>query len=217
MAWTSMARSMAVSVGHEVLLARANLGLSRRQAARLARVSPQTQRRVEDGDPSVAIDTACRVASALGLKLWAKAFPITTPSLRDSGQLRIAQHLRQLANASYSLSFEVALANGRAADMVLYSPDEILHVEIERRLADWQAQYRAAVAKRDEIAAQHQRPVRLVIVVEDTERNRRAIRAHPGLIASTLPAGSREVMRAIQAGQPLRRDGILWFRPRDHR
>ena len=212
-----MARSMSESVGREVLLARANLGLSRRQAARLARVSPDTQQRVESGDPSVAIDTACRVASALGLKLWARAFPVTAPSLRDTGQLRIARHLRQLAHAAYSLALELGLSGGRSADLVLYGPEEILHVEIERRLVDWQAQYRSASAKRDEIAGQHRRPVRLVIVVEDTERNRRVVRAHADLIASTLPAGSRTVMRSLRSGNPLGTDGILWVRPRDAR
>jgi transcriptional regulator with XRE-family HTH domain len=89
---------MAASVGREVLLARTNLRVSQRRAARLARVSPGTQRRVEDGDPSVAWDTACRVASAVGLKVWAKAFPAAEPTLRDTGQLRIANYLRELAH-----------------------------------------------------------------------------------------------------------------------
>lgn len=212
-----MARDMAATVGREVLLARASLGLSRRRAARLAGVSPDTQQRVEAGDPSVAMDTACQVASALGLKLWAKAFPVTTPSLRDTRQLRIAQRLRELAHAGYSITVELGLAGGRSADVVAYGPTEILHIEIERRLADWQAQYRAAAAKREEIAARHQRPVRLVMVIEDGERNRRVVRDHSGLISSGLPAGSRDVIRALRTGHPLGRDGILWLRLRDHR
>jgi transcriptional regulator with XRE-family HTH domain len=212
-----MARSMGASVGREVLLARTILGLSRRRAAGLARVSPDTLRRVEDGDPSVAMDTACRIASAVGLKVWAKAFPAAEPTLRDTGQLRIANYLRELAHAAYSVTLELRLANGRSADEVFFGPHEIVHAEIERRLADWQGQYRPAVAKRVELASRHQRPVRLVIVVEDTERNRRVAREHAALIESTLPAGSREVMRALRTGKPIGRDGILWVRPRDHR
>ena len=98
--WQSMAQAMAKSIGDEVLLARTNLGLTRRQASRLARVSPQTQQRVEHGDRSVALDTACRVAAALGLRLWAKGFPARSPSLRDTGQLRIADYLRGVAHSS---------------------------------------------------------------------------------------------------------------------
>lgn len=217
MDWRAMSRTMAATVGHEVLLARTNLGLSRRQASRLARVSPQTQRRVEEGDASVAMDTACQVAAAVGLKLWAKAFPAGSPTLRDTGQLRIAEHLRGQTHVAYSVTVELALGNGRSADVVFFGPIEIIHTEIERRLADWQQPYRSAADKRDEIAAAHQRPVRLVLAIEDTERNRRIAREHAGLIRSMLPAGSREVMRALRTGQPLGRDGILWVRPREIR
>lgn len=212
-----MSRMMAETVGHEVVLARTNLGLSRRQASRLARVSPQTQRRVEEGDASVAMDTACQVAAAVGLKLWAKAFPAGSPTLRDTGQLRIAEYLRGQTHAAYSVTFELALGNGRSADMVFFGPIEIIHAEIERRLADWQQLYRSTADKRDEIAAAHQRPVRLVLAVEDSERNRRIAREHAALIRSMLPAGSREVMRALRTGHPLGRDGILWVRQREVR
>lgn len=172
MDWRSMSRAMAKSIGDEVLLARANLGLSRRHASRLARVSPQTQERVERGDPSVALDTACRVAAALGLKLWAKAFPARSPSLRDTGQLRIAEYLRGIAHASYRVTIELGLGNGRSADEVFFGVDEIIDTEIERHLADWQRQYRTAADKRDELAAAHQRAVRLVIAIEDTKHER---------------------------------------------
>lgn len=215
MDWRAISRTMAETVGDEVLLARTNLGLSRREASRLAQVSPQTQGRVEAGDPSVAMDTACRDAAAVGLKLWAKAFPARSPSLRDTGQLRIAEHLRGQAHAAYRVALELALGNGRSADMVLFGPVEVMHAEIERRLADWQQQYRSAASKRDEIAASHHRPVRLVIAIEDNERNRRMAGEHGALIRSMLPAGPREVMRSVRTGEPLGRDGILWVRPRE--
>ena len=212
-----MARTMAASIGQEVLLARTNLALTRRGAAMLARVSPQTQERVERGDSSVGLDTACRVAAGVGLKLWAKAFPAADPSLRDTGQLRIAEWLRGVAHPAYSVAFELALSSGRSADEVFFGPTEIIHAEIERRLADWQSQIRRAIVKRHELAAPHQRAVRLVMVVEDTERNRAVAREHADLIGSMLPAGSREVMRSLRTGAPLGKDGILWVRPRDAR
>jgi transcriptional regulator with XRE-family HTH domain len=215
--WENVARALSMSIGREVLLSRTNLALTCRRPAKLAGVSPSTQQRVERGDPSVGIATACRVAAAVGLKVWAKAFPVRTPSLRDTGQLRIAEMLRHAAHVAYRVAIELALADGRSADEVFFGPDEIIHAEIERLLADWQAQYRSAAAKRDELAAAHQRPVRLVLVIEDTRSNRAAIRPHETLIRSTLPAGSREVMRALRSGQRLGRDGILWIRPRNDR
>jgi transcriptional regulator with XRE-family HTH domain len=210
-----MAEAFAANVGREVMLARTNLGISVRNAARVAGVAPATQKRVERGDSTVGIATACRVAAAVGLKVWAKAYPIGRVTLRDSGQLRIAEFVRRVAHAGYRISLELALADGRSADLVLFGALEIIHVEIERRLADWQAQFRAAVAKRDDLAAQHQRPVRLVMVIEDTVRNREAISEHGALVRSALPAGSREVMRSLQRGDPLGRDGILWVRSRN--
>jgi transcriptional regulator with XRE-family HTH domain len=213
-AWTKVAQTFSGEIGREVMLARANLGLSRRSAARLAGVSASTLKRVEDGDPALAIDTITRVAWALGLKLWAKAFPVRTPSLRDTGQLRIADLLRTLANAAYRTIVELGLGNGRSADLVLMGAVEIIHIEIERLLHDFQAQYRAAVIKRDELAAAHQRPVRLVLAVQDTRHNRRVFTEHDALIRSVLPAGSREVLHALRTGDALGRDGLMWVRPR---
>jgi transcriptional regulator with XRE-family HTH domain len=212
-----MARLLGEQIGTEVALARTNLGLTRRAAARLAGLSPSTQERIEAGDPSVRLDTSCRAAAAVGLKLWAKAYPVKTPSLRDTGQLRIAETLRQAAHSSYRVVQELGLSSGRSADQVFFGPDEIIHAEIERVLADLQAQYRSGSTKRDELAAAHRRPVRLILVVEDTRRNRTAVRPHLQLLRAMLPAGSREVMRSIRTGQPLGRDGLIWIRPNKDR
>jgi len=207
-----MAREASLAIGQEVTLARTNHALTIRAAARLAGVAPATQQRVEAGDPVVGIVTVCRVAAPLGLKVWGKAFPASAPSLRDTGQLRIAQHLRKVASPALRVDLEHGLGNGRAIDAVMLGVDEIIAGEIERLLADLQAQYRVADAKRIELAALHRRPVRLVLVVEDTRRNRAVAREHAGLVRSMLPASSREIMRAIRTGEPLGRDGLVWVR-----
>lgn len=208
-----MARELATTIGREVELARTNLALTHTAAARLAKVAPGTQRRVEAGDPTVSVDVMCRVGAAMGLKVWAKAFPAATPSLRDTGQLAIADHLRAAANAAFRTSIEHAMGNGRAIDLVCFGTGEIICIEIERVLADWQAQYRSADAKRTHLAASHQRPVRLVIAVEDARRNRAVVEEHATLIRSMLPAGTRQIMGVLRGGGELGRDGLLWVRP----
>jgi transcriptional regulator with XRE-family HTH domain len=208
-----MAREVGAAVGREVRLARTNHALSRRRAAALAGVSAQTQGRVELGDPTVRLDTLCRVAAALGLRVWGRAFPHSAPTLRDTGQLWIADRLLRAAHSSWTVSIEAPLGNLRSADAVLYGPEEVIHVEIERALADFQAQYRAAAEKRDELAAIHHRPVRLVMAIEDSRRNRDAVRRHPA-IRTALPAGSREVLASVRVGRHLGRDGLLWVRRR---
>jgi transcriptional regulator with XRE-family HTH domain len=207
-----MAGEMAASIGREALLLRTNLGLTVRTAARLAGVAPSTYQRVEDGDGAVQLDTLCRVAASVGLKVWAKAFPVRHPSLRDTGQLRLAEHIRSLVPASQRVAIELALGNQRSIDLAVFGPLEIIAIEIERIIGDFQAQHRAAAAKRDELAASHRRPVRLVVVLQDTRRNRAAVREHEPLIRSALPAGSRQILLALRTGRPLGRDGLLWLR-----
>jgi len=209
-----MARELALGIGREVVLARTNLGLSITASAHVAGVAPETQQRVEAGDPAVGITTACRVAGAVGLKLWARAFPVVTPSLRDTGQLLVANYLTGLAHPAFRADVEHRLSSGRSIDVALFGTDGIIATEIERLLVDFQAQYRAADAKRAELAAAHQRPVRLVLAVEDTRRNRAAAAEHSALMRSMLPAGSREILQVLRTGATLDRDGMLWVRPR---
>ena len=209
-----MAERQAQRIGEEVVLARANLGLSASAIARLAGVAVSTERRVELGDPSITVATAARVLVAAGLELAAKAYPSRPPSLRDSGQLRLAEQLRRLAAASWRVAIEVPIEGGRSADAVLFGADQIIRVEIERRLADFQAQFRSAVAKRDALQAAHRRTVRLVLVVEDTATNRRRLAEHGSLVHHILPADSRAVLKALRSGTALAADGLLWMRRR---
>jgi DNA-binding XRE family transcriptional regulator len=209
-----MAREMAQRIGEEVMLSRVGLGLSNRAAARLAGVAPHTQEKVEAGDPTVQIDTACRVAAGVGLRTWGRTFPASEPSLRDTGQLETADWLKSIAHNSYASAVELALGNLRSADLVLLGPTEIIDVEIERLLEDFQLQTRIQREKREALAAMHQRPVRLVLAIADTDRNRRVVRPHGALIRAEFPAGTREVTAAIRSGKPLGRDGILWVRRR---
>lgn len=208
-----MAHEIASSVAREIMLARLNSGLSVRAAARLAGVSPQTQLRAELGDSSLQLATLCRVAAAGGLRVWGRAFPASAPSLRDSGQLAIAGALRNLGHPSLTVRLEVAVGDQRSIDVVCYGANEIIAIEIERLLSDFQAQYRRAAEKREALASRHERPVRLVLAVLDTRRNRTAVHEHVPVITTALPAGTREVLSAIRTGRHLGRDGLAWLRP----
>jgi transcriptional regulator with XRE-family HTH domain len=203
---------MAHRGGQELRLARATLGLRLEAAARLAGVSHSTLRRIEAGDLGVGLITLTSVAHAVGLDVSLRLYPAAAPSLRDTGQLGLADQIRAMAHGSWRVAMELPLPGRRAADVVLFGPDEILHVEIERAAEDYQAQYRAADAKRAELQAAHARPVRLVLVILDTARNRARVRTDMGGVRATLPAGSRQVLRAMRSGAALGEDGLLWLR-----
>lgn len=209
------ARRQAARIGEEITRAQSVLGLTDRMVARLAGVAPSTVGRLRSGDGRAQANTLFAVAGAVGLDVALRAYPAREPSLRDTGQLTVATLLQSIAHPIWQPAIEVAAGDhGRSADLVFFGPREILHVEIERLLVDFQLQYRSALRKREVLAAQHARAVRLILAVEDTQRNRTAMRGQRTIIQSALPAGSREVLRALRSGVPLGHDGLLWIRRR---
>jgi len=212
---TLRARKQAESIGGEILGARATHGLSRLQVSRSAGVSPDTLRRIESGDPGTQLDTLCAVGGAVGIDVVVRGYPGRSLTLRDSGQLELAKALCSIAHSSWRPELEVpAGVHGEAADLGFFGPDEILDCEIDRLILDLQGQHRRNTHKRDYLDARHQRPVRLVMVVEDTARNRAVLAPHMEFLKQVLPAGSRDVLRSLRIGQPLGRDGLLWLRRR---
>ena len=150
---------------------------------------------------------------AVGLDLVIQTYPGRPTRLRDSGQLSIAQELASIAHGTWRVRVEQRAGDhGEAIDLVLWGRDEVLAIEIERRAVDWQAQYRRASLKRDWLAARTDRPVRLVLVLAETRRNREALSPFTGLIGQSLPAGSAAVTRAIRDGTALGSDGLRWHR-----
>ena len=206
---------VATRIGADIETARTGLASSIEAVARRAAVAPSTVVRVINGDGGVHLDTLCAVATAVGLRINVKAFPAEQPGLRDSGQLHIAQYLIAQAHQSLKAALEVPVGDdfGRAVDLAFFAPTEIVIHEIERALPDYQAPKRAAMLKRDALQARQDRPVRLVLVVEDTKRNRSLVEPHTAVIRADLPATSAEILRALRTGTGLGRDGLLWVRP----
>ena len=197
----------------EVRAARAEHALTLEQVGRRASVSPDTVRRVEAGEPGVRIDTLCAVGTAVRLDVVVRAYRSQPPSLRDSGQLEIAEMVCSVAHPAWDRVLELRAGDrGEAVDIGFFGAREVIDAEIDRLILDLQDQYRRNALKRDHLAARHQRPVRLVMVIEDTTRNRSAVAPHLAFISSVLPAGSRDVLRALRTGEPLGRDGLLWIR-----
>ena len=200
-------------VGRDVRLARTAAGISTTDAAHRAGVSRSTLERVEQGDAGVAVGTLCAVADSVGLDIVVHAYPGRGTSLRDRGQMAIAQHLAAIAHAAWTVSLEVpAGEHGQAIDQVFWRADEIVAVEIVRHIGDYQGQYRPMTLKRDWLARMHRRPIRLVLAVEDLRSNRAALAPHIGLVSTVLPAGSRQILHAVRHGESLGADGLLWVR-----
>ena len=153
------------------------------------------------------------MTEAVGLDFVAQLYPGREPRLRDTGQLELAHKIAAMAARTWAVQLEVTAGeHGEAIDMVLRGSDEIVAVEIERLMLDAQAQMRRLTLKREWLEARLGRPVRLVVIVEDTRRNRAAMAPHMSLLRTTFPAGSREIFGAIRSGRAIGRDGLAWLR-----
>lgn len=170
------ARRQAEAFGADVAMARAGVGLSLRSTSLRSGVSADTIRRVERGDPSVRFDTLCAIGEAVGLDVVLKGYSSGVPSLRDQGQLKTARLLCGLAHPAWKPRLEApAGAHGEAVDIGFFGPLEILATEIDRLVLDFQSVHRRNVRKQQFLADGQQRPVRLVMVVQDSPRNRRSV------------------------------------------
>jgi len=96
--------------------------------------------------------------------------------------------------------------------MVLETSEEIVDVEIERALLDFQAQLRSAQLKRAAMAHRLDRAVHLVIAVPDTRRNRAVMNEHRRSVESALPIPSRRIWASLRSASPVGGDGLLWVR-----
>jgi transcriptional regulator with XRE-family HTH domain len=207
-------RELARLFGRELRIARMTAGLTQAQVARSAAVSQSQVSRAERGALRVSVPARCRLAAACGHELGWRLYPVATVRLRDSGQLALAQTITGATHPSWRPRLEVPVAPGdpRAADLLLTGPTEIVHIEIERALVDFQAQLRSAQVKRELMTAHDERPIRLVIAVPDTVATRSRLAPSSHLIAQAMPMASRVIWRAIRGGEPLGGDGILFVR-----
>ena len=76
-------------------------------------------------------------------------------------------------------------------------------IEVITRLADVQAQLRAARLKQRDLGAD-----RLVVIVASNGTNRRAIRAAGPTVLDSLPLGTKGVLRALAANRDPGDDGL---------
>jgi transcriptional regulator with XRE-family HTH domain len=209
---------LARRIGTEVRLARMIAGLTQAQVAARAGTSQTKVSRIERGLGTHDLGVISRAAAAVGHELGVRLYPTSLVRLRDGGQLGVARAVVSAMAPPWSSRLEVPVsaqaADRRAVDVLATHPDEVVAIEIERWLSDFQAQLRAGQLKRDALAERAGRPVRLVVAVRDTHRNRLAVREFASLLEAALPMPSHRIWRALRSGKPISGDGILWVRER---
>jgi hypothetical protein len=150
------------------------------------------------------------VASVVGLKLVVQSFPVLD-RLRDGPQLRLLGALAARLPRGTPWQTEVPMpipGDLRALDGMIALPGCRIAVEAWTRLADLQAQIRAAELKRRDARAD-----RLVILLADTPYNRAALDASERVLRPSLPLRTRDIMSALGKGRDPGGDGIALLSP----
>ena len=194
-------------IGREIRVARITGGRTQRDVARRVGTSVARISLVERGlVPTVTLRQLGRIAAVVGLKLYLRAFPASR-RLLDQPQLDLLAGLRRRAHRSWQWRTEVPMpisGDLRAADCAATIPGCTVIFELWTRLADVQAQTRAALLKGRDLHAE-----RVILVLKATRANREALRQAGPDAQASFPMRGRDVLRALAAGNDPGANGIV--------
>lgn len=203
------ARSSA-RIGDELRTGRHILGLTLRELSAVIGVSKSEISRRELGKSRRLTGEKLAIhAAALGLRLSITLWPIGG-GVRNSAQARYIAAFVARAGRRWRVTLEAPVplpGDLRAADVLLRFDAMRIVVEVITKLADLQAQVRAAQAKARDLGA-----TRLVLVVAATHANRSVLAATRGTLQDAFDLDSRRVMAELAAGRDPGRDAIVLLR-----
>lgn len=186
-------------LGAELRVLRRQAGLSQRRIAREIGVDHAVVSRIEAGSAAMTtIDTYARLFAVLGARLSVKVYP-EAQALRDEAHLRLIARLRSLLHAAIRIRTEVPLGmvgDLRAWDAELSIDGGSVMVEAETVLDDVQAlERRIALKCRDGNVDV------VLLLVSDTDRNRRILREHREALRARFPMDARAALACLRAGR----------------
>jgi transcriptional regulator with XRE-family HTH domain len=160
------------------------------------------------GCSSATVLQLTRHAASVGLRLHIAAYP-GGRRLLDAPQLGLLNRLRARLAAVWRWEQEVPIpieGDLRAADARITAGGFAIVIEAITRLADVQAQTRAAQLKRRDLGAQ-----RIILLLAATAANRRAVRDAGPALAAAFPIATRAALEALAAGRDPGGDSLLFL------
>ena len=204
-AW--LATTILRELGRELRVARVTSGLTQREVGRRLDRSGSHVSRTEHGLlVAVRLRDLVRHAAAVGLRPHVRLYPTGRRPL-DGAQLAALARFRGRLHPTWRVALEVPVPRAgdlRAADAVISLPGCRCAVEVITRLADVQAQLRAARLKHRDLGTD-----RLLIVLAATSANRRMLRSIPMGAIDDLPVGSRAALQALGGGADPGADALI--------
>jgi transcriptional regulator with XRE-family HTH domain len=194
-------------IGRELRLARIAAGLSQRQVASALGWSQARVSHVEHGQyPSARLRDLSRFAAVVGMRLWSRVYP-GVRHVVDGPQLALLGRLHRRVDPAAGWDLEVPMpieGDLRAADGRIRLATCSVLVEAITRLADAQAQVRAAQRKRRDLGCDH-----LILLIGETGANRRALHEAGHAFVAAFPITQRAALRALAAGRDPGGDAII--------
>lgn len=194
-------------IGRELRLARITGGKSQRHLANQLGTSQSRVSVIERGRcTSATVLQLTRHAASVGLRLHIAAYP-GGRRLLDAPQLALLNRFRARIAALWRWEQEVPIpieGDLRAADARITAGGSVIVIEAITRLADVQAQTRAAQLKRRDLGAQ-----RLILLLAATAANRRAVHEAGPALRDAFPIATRGALQALAAGRDPGGDALL--------
>ncbi|HEX7171215.1 MAG TPA: helix-turn-helix domain-containing protein [Candidatus Limnocylindria bacterium] len=198
---------MTVDLGEVLRAARHIRGLTLRQVGVAIGASQSEVSRRELGKaPRLNGEKLAIHAAAVGLRLSVKLWPVGG-GIRDVAQARYIARFVARVGRAWKVVLEAPMpqvGDLRALDILLAGLHLRIAVEVITRLADLQAQLRAAQLKARDVGA-----TRLVLVIAATHANRNALATARAALVATFDLDTRRVMADLAAGRDPGRDAIV--------
>ena len=194
-------------IGRELRVARIVAGMRQADVAAIIGTSVAHVSRVEHSlIKGIGIPALTRHAAAVGLKPYVKLYPAVSRPL-DRAQLELFARFRTRISDAWHVVVEAPMpiaGDLRAADALISIRGLRCMVEIITRLADFQAQLRAARIKQRDLGAD-----RLIFVVGGTTTNRHAIRDIGPAVTEAFPLQTRTALLRLLAGEDPGADAMI--------
>ena len=201
--WARTAREL----GDELRTGRHVLGVTQKRLGGAIGVSQAEVSRRELGRSRRLMGEPLAVhAAAVGFRLSVKLWPVGG-GVRDAAQVRYISAFVGRVGRVWSVALEAPIqlpGDLRAVDVLLVRGEVRIAVEVITRLADLQAQVRAAQAKARDIEA-----TRLMLVVAGTHANRRELGGARSTLVTAFDLDTRRLIVELAAGRDPGRDGIV--------
>jgi transcriptional regulator with XRE-family HTH domain len=197
----------AAATGDQLRTARHVIGISQaRLAAAIGVSQAEISRRERARSRRIVGESLAVHAAAVGMKLSVKLWPVGG-GVRDAAQARFIAAFVARVGRAWRVTLEAPVPRPgdlRAVDVVLDRGEIRIAVEVITRVADVQAQLRAAQLKARDIGAG-----RLVLVIAGTHANRRELATVRSMLVGAFDLDSRQLMAELAAGRDPGRDGIV--------